>query len=84
MDTEREDGEGQGLRNRGDAQSPGSAVNWGAADSLRNATRSADEITPLLDNNTSEDDGKRSGEPEWEGFAEFEGLSWWHRPSVSL
>lgn len=45
--------------------------------------QSSDEVTPLLGNgNSSEDNGNEHGETEWEGFADFEGLSSWQRPSL--
>ena len=62
--------------------------NWDAVGSLkRNAKRPADEVTPLLGNNagSSEDGGIEATVPEeWEGNADYDGLTWWHRPSVSL
>jgi hypothetical protein len=78
MDNEREY-EGEGPRDQ-------AGGNWNAAGSLkRNAKRPDDEVTPLLDDggSSSDDDGNGSSEPQWEGFTDFEGLTWWHRPSVS-
>ncbi len=64
--------------------------NWGAEDSRNNLPsldRKVDEATPLLANGGSSGinsavDG-HTIEVEWEGYADFEGLSWWRRPSVS-
>jgi hypothetical protein len=64
---------------------------WGARGSLRrNAGLDKgldDEVTPLLGNGESSSgasgDGS-GGRHEWEGAADFEGLTWWHTPSVSL
>lgn len=85
MDNEREYGAGDGLRERSD-RSGGNNGNWDAVGSLRrNAKRPDEEVTPLLGNSgsSSEDLGNTSQEREWEGFDDFEGLTWWHRPSVS-
>jgi len=63
---------------------------WGAKDSLRrNAgmkTISNDEITPLLDSGSgrSEEDNEDRTETAWAGHADFEGLTWWHKPSVRI
>jgi hypothetical protein len=68
---------------------------WGAKDSLRrnvglHKTSANDEITPLLDsgNGSPEDDAEDDGEDrtvtEWAGHADFEGLSWRHKPSVRM
>lgn len=59
---------------------------WDAVGSLkRNAKRPSDEVTPLLDNGrgSSADRGNGPQEPPWEGAADFEGLTWLHKPSVS-
>ncbi|KAE9370812.1 MFS general substrate transporter [Stipitochalara longipes BDJ] len=61
---------------------------WGAKDSLRRNAGikkiSDDEITPLLDSGSGrpEEDSKDRTEREWAGHADFEGLTWWHRPSM--
>lgn len=65
--------------------------NWGAEDSLRgnlpSLDRNVDEATPLLGNGAASGinsaDNGHTTEVEWEGYADFEGLSWWRRPSVS-
>lgn len=63
---------------------------WGAKDSLRrNAglkTPSNNEITPLLDSGSggSEDDSEDRTVTEWAGHADFEGLTWRHKPSVGI
>ena len=63
--------------------------NWGARDSLRRNAElykgADDEVTPLLASGGSEEDdnGDRRS-TEWEGHADFEGLPWWRKPSVSL
>jgi hypothetical protein len=59
---------------------------WGAKDSLRRNAgmrkRASDEATPLLgDRQGNDNDNSRRGS-EWEGHADFEGLTWWHKPSV--
>ncbi len=59
---------------------------WGAKDSLRRNAglnkRASDEVTPLLGDGQGDDvDNNRRGS-EWEGHADFEGLTWWHKPSV--
>jgi hypothetical protein len=81
MDNEREyDGEGHVRQERS------GSGNWDAVGSLkRNAKRPDDEVTPLLANggDSSEDAENGVAQPEWEGFADFEGLTWWYRPSVS-
>ena len=62
--------------------------NWGARDSLRRNAElykgADDEVTPLLASGGSEEDdnGDRRS-TEWEGHADFEGLPWWRKPSVS-
>ena len=79
MDNERE--------YREEVQRDQARGNWDAMGSLkRNAKRPDDEVRPLLGNarDSSEDSGDTSQEPQWEGFADFEGLTWWYRPSVSL
>lgn len=61
--------------------------NWNAVGSLkRNTKRPDDEVTPLLGNSdgSSENGGNGPTVPEWEGNADYEGLTWWHRPSVSV
>jgi hypothetical protein len=61
---------------------------WGAQDSLRrNAGLNKgvnDEVTPLLGSGSaSGDSGDGNGQTGWSGHADFEGLTWWQRPSVS-
>lgn len=66
---------------------------WGAKNSLRrhaglDRKQGDSEVTPLLasgsgsstSGSTVREDG---GAPQWEGHADFEGLSWRHKPSVS-
>jgi hypothetical protein len=62
--------------------------NWGAKDSLRRNAElyktADDEVTPLLasgDREEEDNDDRRS--TEWEGHADFDGLPWWRKPSVS-
>ena len=51
----------------------------------RSPKRPDDEVTPLLDSDASSEAGENGPqEPRWEGFADFEGLSRWSTPSVSL
>lgn len=58
---------------------------WGAKDALKKNAglrKRADEDTPLLgDGQGNDNDNSRRGS-EWEGHADFEGLTWWHTPSV--
>ncbi|KUJ14234.1 MFS general substrate transporter [Mollisia scopiformis] len=59
---------------------------WGAKDSLRRNAglhkRASDEVTPLLaDGQGNDGDNSRRGR-EWEGHADYEGLTWWHKPSM--
>ena len=44
-----------------------------------------DEVTPWLGNgdSTSGSGGNGPAEIQWDGHADYEGLNWWHRPSVS-
>lgn len=45
-------------------------------------SRSSEE-SPLLGRDNHSDSGKgNNGETPWNGHADFEGLSWWRRPSV--
>ena len=37
--------------------------------------RANDENSPLLGNGPN-------AEPEWDGYREFDGMTWWQRPSV--
>jgi len=61
---------------------------WGARESLRrNAGLNkipVDEITPLLDSGSGSEREYEEDrtETEWAGHADFEGLTWWHKPSV--
>jgi hypothetical protein len=63
---------------------------WGARGSLRRNAGlnkiSSDEITPLLDSESrpSEEDGDNQTETEWAGHADFEGVTWWRKPSVGI
>jgi hypothetical protein len=62
--------------------------NWGAKDSLRRNAEiykgADDEVTPLLASGGSEeDDNDDRRSTEWEGHADFDGLPWWRKPSVS-
>jgi hypothetical protein len=63
---------------------------WGAKDSLRRNAgldkRSNGENTPLLDSGSSseQEDSEDRTETEWAGNADFEGLTWWHKPSVRI
>jgi len=78
MDSERAAGRAQ--------QRDQAGGEWDAAGSLkRNAKRPDDEVTPLLGNSggSSEDGSNELQEHQWEGFADFEGVTWRHRPSVS-
>lgn len=69
--------------------------NWGAQNSLRRNAgmrrkklTDNDEGAPLLGNGNGNDSGisgsDETGSIEWEGLADFDGLPWWRRPSVSL
>ena len=77
-----------GVRERSNGRHDGEI--WGAKDSLkRNAGMnkiSSDEITPLLDSGSgsSEGDGEDQTETVWAGYADFEGVTWWHKPSVGI
>ncbi|KAH8667479.1 major facilitator superfamily domain-containing protein [Tricladium varicosporioides] len=71
--------------NRGSAGKKG----WGANDSLKrnaglNESTSAED-EPLLGNGSgnSSDPNESVTELEWEGLADFEGLPWWRKPSVT-
>lgn len=64
---------------------------WGAKDSLKRNFRmdkkSDDEVTPLLGSGSGSGSGRsseygRAGESEWEGYADYEGLSTWKKPTV--
>jgi hypothetical protein len=63
---------------------------WGAKDSLRRNAgldkRSDGENTPLLDSGSSseQEESEDRTEAEWAGHADFEGLSWRHKPSVRI
>jgi hypothetical protein len=68
-------------------QAGGDNGNWDAVGTLKRiAKRPDDEVTPLLGNSggSSDEGGNAPTIPEWEGNADYEGLTWWHRPSVSL
>lgn len=81
---------GKGLDHHGVA----SQYPWGAKNSLRrvadrNKLRGHEEATPLLaggrdDDHSGYGDARERGRAahEWEGQADYEGLTWWHRPSV--
>lgn len=68
---------------------------WGARNSLRrhaglDKIQGDSEVTPLLASGSSasgsngQGDGDGNGDaPQWEGHADFEGLNWRHKPSVS-
>ena len=78
------------LRERNISQTGGNGANWSAEDSLRrNAglNKVADEeVTPLLGNGGRSSEDNRDTprrDSEWDGNVDFEGLTWWHRPSVS-
>ncbi|OWP02497.1 hypothetical protein B2J93_2705 [Marssonina coronariae] len=71
---------------------------WGAENSLRRHAADAgwkplgsDEVTPLLasgstsPSGTGHGDGNENGNgktQEWEGYADYDGLTWWHKPSM--
>ena len=64
--------------------------NWGAKDSLRRNAElykgANDEVTPLLasgSGNSDADDNDDRKSSEWEGHVDFEGVTWWRKPSVS-
>ncbi|PQE31538.1 tetracycline-efflux transporter protein [Rutstroemia sp. NJR-2017a WRK4] len=73
----------------GQGRDEGGQKYWGAREALRNHTkgyksRTTSEVSPLLGNDATSSrtgDGG-SEEPVWEGHADFEGLTWWHKPSV--
>lgn len=72
---------------RGQGQAGSDSEHWDAIGSLkRNAKRPDDELTPLLGNSGGSSENSENGPtiPEWEGNADYEGLTWWYRPSVSL
>lgn len=79
-----------GVRDRSNRKSPGEY--WGAANSLRRNAgmpKSTDgESSPLLGNGSgSGSDAEHirdSNDFQWEGSADFDGLTWWTRPSVSV
>lgn len=80
------DNEGNGIARQGMEQAGADNGDWDAVGSLkRHAKRPDDEVTPLLAGGSgSSDDGATAPqEREWQGLADFEGLKWWHRPSVS-
>ncbi|CZR64024.1 related to tetracycline-efflux transporter [Phialocephala subalpina] len=58
---------------------------WGAKDSLRRNAglhkQASDEVTPLLAGGQGDQDNNRRGS-EWEGHADYDGLTWRHRPSM--
>lgn len=67
---------------------------WGAKNSLRrhaglDKKQRDSEVTPLLASGSSASDSTNNGrgdggeESDWEGHADFEGLNWRHKPSVS-
>lgn len=62
---------------------------WGASDSLRRnvglGKSTSAEDAPLLGNGSGSgsDPNGSVTELEWEGLADFEGLPWWRKPSVS-
>ena len=64
--------------------------NWGARDSLRKSLGNGqdkmtdDEITPLLGSASGSESGEGRIEGEWEGHADFIGLSKWKKPTVGL
>ena len=73
-----------------------SGKSWGAKDSLRRSLNKdvavGGEGSPLLGSGSGsvvDDDGEDNNEnrdvpePEWEGLADFAGLPWWRKPSVS-
>ena len=65
----------------GNAHGDGDGLPWGAVDSLRRLSADgASEQTPLLGNGGTTDTRKAS---VWEGEADFEGVVWWRKPSVS-
>lgn len=62
---------------------------WGARDSLRRNFRmdkkTDDEVTPLLGSGSGSGDSSENGraeEVEWEGYADYKGLSKWKKPTV--
>jgi hypothetical protein len=77
-----------GVRERSNGRSPGEY--WGAANSLRRNAgipkSTNGESSPLLGNESRSDaeDNRTSNALYWEGQADFEGLTWRHRPSVSI
>lgn len=59
-------------------------ASWGAEDSLRRLDRSSEQ-TPLLNNGLNSDASADGRKPSvWEGEADFEGVVWWKKPSVSI
>jgi hypothetical protein len=88
MDTENDS---HGLvRERGNGHS--AEEFWGAKDSLRRHAElnkmASNEATPLLGSGSgsgsSQEDNEERTETEWAGHADFEGLTWWHKPSVRI
>lgn len=86
-DSERED-----TARRGDDDQSSTEL-WGAKDSLKRhvgrrggnkSSQSLDEVTPLLAGTSDSPLPYENNEstPEWEGYADYEGLSRWQRPSV--
>lgn len=77
-----------GARERSSGRHDGEV--WGAKDSLRRNAGlnkiSSDEATPLLDSGSGSygEDSEDRTEIEWAGNADFEGLTWWHKPSVRI
>jgi hypothetical protein len=83
---DNQDGSQSGVRERSTGRYDEEV--WGAKDSLRrNAGMnkiSTDEVTPLLDSGSgsSEEDSEDRTVTEWAGHADFEGVTWWRKPSV--
>lgn len=78
------------LRERNISQTGGNGAGWSAVDSLRRNAglnkMAEDEVTPLLSSGGSsseENDDNARRDSEWDGNADFEGLAWRQRPSVS-
>ncbi|PBP28523.1 putative tetracycline-efflux transporter [Diplocarpon rosae] len=82
----------------GEGQSRQTGKIWGAQSSLRKYAAAAglksqgsDEVTPLLASGSTSPSGTAYGNghgngnskaPEWEGYADYEGLTWWYKPSM--
>jgi hypothetical protein len=81
-----------GVRERGNGRNAEEI--WGAKHSLRRNAGldkiATTEATPLLgsgsgsESGSSQADNEERTETEWAGHADFEGLTWWHKPSVSI